>query len=435
MPDENLTPEEEALIQKLVDQYQAQLRQALKKKPRTLQQIEDTAEQVGNQVKRDLEEAVVRREGTGDSGKQTACACGNLARYVADYSKRWVTRHSVLHLERAYYYCPLCRKGFCPLDARLGIGCGEYSPAVVALSARFGGYLPPRAAVRELAEVCGIGLAANTLAQHARAVGVALKREWQREEEAFFACPDKAVTARPPQMQMTLDGVMLHVDGAWHEVKLGCAYTRSVRGGVASARYTATLANAATFGQRFRVLGHLCGADNCRAVGIVADGSEWIWQEVGKYYPCRVQILDYYHATQHLWEVAVAQYGEGTTQAAAWMDQQQTRLLSDQVGAVLKEVGAWEAATQAHRDVQRRVSNYLCTHASRMQYKRFEAQGYHIGSGVAEAGNKAVVQARMKGAGMRWKRVGAEAMLHLRCAVCSTERPDFRKMACQALAA
>jgi hypothetical protein len=70
-----------------------------------------------------------------------------------------------------------------------------------------------------------------------------------------------------------------------------------------------------------------------------------------------------------------------------------------------------------------------------MRYQTFREQGYHIGSGVAEAGCKAVVQARLKGPGMRWTGAGAEAMLHLRCAVCSTERPDFRGLARQMLAA
>jgi len=433
--EENRTPEEEALIQKLLAEYEAQLRRALKKKPRTLEQIEDTAEEVGNQVKRDLEEQIVQQQGTGDQGQQTACSCGQSARYVYDSSKRWVTRHGVLQIERAYYYCRACRRGFCPLDARLGLGSGEYSSAVVVLSARFAGYLPPRAAVRELREVCGLHLSANTLRQHAHQMGVALQVAWQAEETAFFADPDKEVGPRPSQLHLTLDGVMLHVDGGWHEVKLGCAYRRGAWGGVEAARYQASLAKSADFGKQWRVLGHICGADQCRQVGIVADGADWIWQEAGKYYPRRVQVLDYYHACQHLWEVAHLRFGEGTPTAKAWMQRQQERLLSDRVGTVVKAIDRWEAPTQAQQEGQRRVLAYLRTHARRMRYQTFREHGYHIGSGVAEAGCKAVVQARLKGPGMRWTGAGAEAMLHLRCAVCSTERTNFRPLARQMVAA
>jgi hypothetical protein len=117
------------------------------------------------------------------------------------------------------------------------------------------------------------------------------------------------------------------------------------------------------------------------------------------------------------------------------MGRQQERLLSDQVGKVIGEVEDWKANTELQREGQRRVLGYLHTHARRMRYQTFREQGYHIGSGVTEAGCKAVVQARLKGPGMRWKRAGAEAMLHLRCAVCSSDQPDFRQVARQTLAA
>lgn len=239
MPQESRPPEEEALLETLLARYEVQLRQALQKRPCTLEQIEEIAEQVGNQVKRDLETEIVRQEGTGAQGKQMDCACGKTARYVADYSRRYVTRHGTLFLERAYYYCAACRHGFCPLDARLALSAGEYSPAVVALSARFAGYLPLRQAARELGVVCGLALSANTIGTHARLVGAALQQEWEVQEAAFFACPEKEVSVRPPQLQMTLDGVMVHIEGAWHEVKLGCAYRRGAEGGVEQAQYLA----------------------------------------------------------------------------------------------------------------------------------------------------------------------------------------------------
>lgn len=435
MPDPLPASPEEALIQKLLKEYETQLRQALSKKPRTLEQIEDTAEEVGNQVKRDIQEQIIRQEGTGDCGKQSACSCGAPARYVADYTRRVVTRHGVVWLERAYYHCKACRSGFCPLDIRLGIGTGEYSASVVGLCARFAGYLPPRAAARELRAVCGLVVSANTVRQHAQVVGGALQAEWEQEERAFWTHPDKAVSEHPGQLQMTLDGVMVFVEGAWHEVKLGCAYTRGRFGGVASARYTATLASSTAFGKRLRTLGHLCGADNTSRVGIVADGAEWIWQQVSKYFPTRTQIVDYYHVLQHLWEVAKARFPDAPEEAGAWMDRQQARLLSDRVAQVLQDIGQWPPKTPDQQGLRRRVLTYLHTHARRMRYQTFAEQGYHIGSGVAEAGCKAVVQARMKGPGMRWKQAGAEAILQLRCGVCSTQQPDFRLLARQALAA
>jgi hypothetical protein len=156
---------------------------------------------------------------------------------------------------------------------------------------------------------------------------------------------------------------------------------------------------------------------------------------VGKYFPTKTQILDNYHALDQVWEVAHARFGTQGNAAEDWVDKQQARLLADQVGEVLCEILQGSPTTQEQQELRRRVGNYLYTHQHRMRYQRFREQGYHIGSGVVEAGCKAVVQARLKGVGMRWKRAGAEAMLQLRCAICSTEQPDCRQLARQMLAA
>ena len=158
---------------------------------------------------------------------------------------------------------------------------------------------------------------------------------------------------------------------------------------------------------------------------VVADGAEWIWQEVGKYAPTSVQILDYYHAVQHLWEVARVRFGEGSPAAQKWIDQQHERLLTDQVGIVIADLAEWVPSTVAGEELRAGKLAYLRTHQHRMRYQTFREAGYHIGSGVMEASCKATVQGRMKGPGMRWSEKGAEAMLHLRAAWCTSQHTDF----------
>jgi hypothetical protein len=117
-------------------------------------------------------------------------------------------------------------------------------------------------------------------------------------------------------------------------------------------RYSATLANSATnsaaFGKRLRVLAHLCGADRCRDLAVVADGAAWIWQETGKYFPRSVQVLDYYHATQHLWAYAQARFGERSQTSEDWMALQKTRLLSDESSSVIADVASWHPRKSAN---------------------------------------------------------------------------------------
>jgi hypothetical protein len=218
---------------------------------------------------------------------------------------------------------------------------------------------------------------------------------------------------------------MVNVGKEWREAKLGIAYERGACGGVERIGYYSTLANSSEFGKYWRTLGYKMGAGKCRQLAVVADGAEWIWMEVGKYFPTSIQILDYYHAVEHLWVLAHSYFGEGSKEAADWMERQKSLLLKDKIAEVIAEIGAWTFSSESKSAINQRELAYFRKHEHRMQYKTFRDKGLHIGSGVAEAGCKATVQARMKGTGMRWEQRGAEAMLKLRAAWCSEQNTDF----------
>jgi hypothetical protein len=164
---------------------------------------------------------------------------------------------------------------------------------------------------------------------------------------------------------------------------------------------------------RLRLLAHRSGSERCRDIAGVADGATWIWQEFGKHFRMSVQVLDYYHVTEHLWAAAHLRFGEGSAQADEWMKDQKTNLLEDRIDEVIAAVADWRPRKAEKRTVKRRLLSYLGEHRHRMLYKSFSEAGYQIGSGVAESGCKNVVQIRMKRAGMRWSEKGAESMLHL----------------------
>lgn len=206
------------------------------------------------------------------------------------------------------------------------------------------------------------------------------------------------------------------------------AYERGEEGREHAAYYT-SLAKSADFGRRWRTLLYKRGSGQCGTLVVVADGADWIWQETGKYAPRSVQILDFYLAVEHLWVVARTRFGEGSQMASEWIGLQKQRLLDDKEGEVIAAMHAWRPVTVAGEEVREGKLNYLMHHAPRMRYKTFREAGYHIGSGVVEAGCKATVQGRMKGAGMHWSEAGAEAMLHLRAAWRSSQQTDFAAIA------
>jgi len=417
-------PDREARIQRILRQLEKQLREELPDPHQPLEQIEREVVDLGEKIRDVIERETLAPLGAGYVGSQARCACGRTARFVAFQPRQLVTLNGSRRLKRAYYHCAACQKGFAPLDQELQIGRGESSVGVRALTARFASYLPFEKAAVELALVCGIRLAARTVEREAEAVGEAIAATWQEREQQLWAGKAEPPTPRPTCLQITMDGVMVHVGREWKEAKVGCVYAPRAGGGVEQAQYVATLSDSVAFGRRLSTLAYGAGVDYCRKVAVVGDGAEWIWQEAAKHFPRCVEILDFYHVTQYLWELARSRYPKEEA-AQEWVSEQKKRLLENEGAEVIAGIEGWEPATGEQGEVKRRVVNYLRSHAHRMAYQSYREQGYHIGSGVAEASCKSVVQARLKGTGMRWGRPGAEAMLQVRAAWCSTGGTDF----------
>jgi hypothetical protein len=414
----------EQLIQRLIRKYEQTLRQNLAEGPQTLDEIEREVSKIGKQVQKDLQDERVEQKGTGYTKDHLPCSCGRKAAYTADSTRRLVTLHGPITLSRAYYYCRACKTGQCPLDIVLGLDKGETSLGLRGLIGRLSAYMPDRKAAAEAELLSGVKLAASTVGHLSRDLGAQLAQEGKADQARLKAGKLPGPERCLPCVHTSMDGVFVFVDKKWCEVKIGVVYER-VEGGIEQAAYYATLAKSAEFGRGWRTLTYLHGSENCRTLVVVADGSEWIWQEVGKYAPLSVQVLDYYHAVEHLWEVARTRFGDGSEGAKKWMGLQQEALLDDKIQAVIDDLTEWHPTTTVAEEVRQRELNYLKTHQHRMQYKTFREAGYHIGSGVVESSCKSTVQWRMKGPGMRWSGEGAEAMLQVRAAWCTSQQTDF----------
>lgn len=379
-PDDTPTADAESHIQKLVEEFEKRLRQEMPMGPVTLEEIERRADRLGEQVKEAVQKELLDLAGTGYVGSSVLCSCQRSARYVALYKKQMVTLCGIATVWRAYYYCSTCRKGFCPLDAHLGLGRSQCTSAVRARLSRFASFLPFGTAAREMEIICGVRLSASTVRREAQAVGRALEQAWAHEEQLVHKNKAPLPAQRPPRLHLSMDGVLLFVGGEWREVKCAVAYetgkdAHGQANGVKTARYCATLARSASFGRRVRTLAHRAGSGRCSRVGIVADGAAWIWQETGKHFPQSVQVLDFYHVCEHLWQVARLRFGQGSAEAAAWMEEQKERLLRDKAEQVRHAVAQWVPVTHEGREVRRKVVSYLETHAHRMGYGSLRQAG------------------------------------------------------------
>jgi hypothetical protein len=265
-----------------------------------------------------------------------------------------------------------------------------------------------------------------------------VRRLTERAGAALVAVEDAAVVrlAReappsppgPPIQQLSADGAMVPlVGGVWAEVKtlaIGTV-TRTDTGAVQTTdlSYCSRLADAQAFARVTRGETQRRGTETAGVVCAVQDGAVWLQELVAVHRPDAVRILDFAHAVQQISAVGQAVWGAGSGEAMAWLDRQCHALKHDAPDDVLAAIhavpvdkAAIPAQAAATRDA---VLGYLESRRAQIEYARFQAAGYPIGSGIVESANKLVVEARLKGSGMHWARGNVNAMVALRALVCS----------------
>jgi hypothetical protein len=364
-----------------------------------------------------LLEASVAARGSGKEGPRRACACGGVAACEGYRPKGVQTVVGWITVRRAYYACPACGHGHCPLDAALGLARDSLSPGVRRLASQLGALLPFAEAGRTLADTARIRLSAGTVRAVTEAVGA-------RREQAVAAAVASAWThgvppaaaAPPERLYVAMDGVrILGTDGAGREVKVGVVAARGAGAGERreAARYVAGLEPAAAFGCRLALEAHRWGLEAATAVAVLGDGAAWIWTLAAEHFPRATQIVDWFHASERVWALGRALFGAETPETAAWVEAQLDRLAQGQAAAL---AGEWQALpcrgeAAAIRDEQ---VTYFTNQAGRMAYDRYRAAGWDVGSGMVESACKRVVAARQKGPGMRWSETGAHTVAAVR---------------------
>jgi hypothetical protein len=153
------------------------------------------------------------------------------------------------------------------------------------------------------------------------------------------------------------------------------------------------------------------GIDHCQRLSSVNDGAPWIERITATNFPQAVQIVDWSHASQRLWSVGKAVYGEQTPQTKQWVEQQLDHLWKGRVHQVVRILHTLDLAQGAWPDPVRQAPGYFKANQSRMRYDRYRAEAFPIGSGTVESGINTVVHHRMRRPGRGWQRDNAQAML------------------------
>jgi hypothetical protein len=229
-----------------------------------------------------------------------------------------------------------------------------------------------------------------------------------------FCAP--APQQKAQQCLVFADGVMVHTDGDWHEARVGTVRIRKEDGTLEKSSI-ARLCPLEEFGVDLWRKAHQMGYGAASQTAFIADGSHWLWNLAQGRFSQAVQILDFWHLSEHVGTCAKEFFGEGTEGARQWSRKVCGTLRAGLVEEALREVEPLRARSAAKRKAKHELVTYLINNRTRMDYPRYEQMGLPIGSGEVEAQCKTLVQARCKQAGMRWSSAGVEALLRVRCAV------------------
>jgi hypothetical protein len=384
----------------------------------------------------------------GDRASRVSCGCGGEARYRDQRSKRILTAVGPVEFERAYYVCPECHRGHSPRDRELDVQGTAYSPGVRRMLALVGSDSSFEHAREQLAALAGLEVTDKAVERQAEMIGADIEAREQIEiQRAKQLELPQVCTPAVPVLYIEMDGTGIPVVKAetegrsgkaegqpahTREVKLGCVFTqtntqpdgRPVRD-EESTSYVAAIETAEQFGLRLYTEAWRRGWSHAQKKAVLGDGAVWIWNLADQHFPGAIQIVDLFHARQHLWELSAKLFPADDKARKRWLAPRLERLENGKIEALVKLLRAVQPGTEELARIVHNEAEYFERNTARMRYPAFRAQGLFVGSGVVEAGCKTVIGSRLKCSGMFWTVRGANAIIALRCCRLSRRFEDY----------
>lgn len=402
-----------------------------------LEEIEEQVHRLILRVGLDLLQGVVNLVGSGYQPEGLSCECGAEMEFERYQSKGVVTLFGPLTVRRGYYTCAACHRGEVPLDRALRLDHTGLSGGLQDAFCRTVGRMSFEEAIQFLSSLHYPEIPAST----ARRLTLEVGQEVRRQQEHIAAQswqttqPPPRAQAQPPlRLYISMDGTSVHLTRGWSEMRLAAIYeTEEVRqqdGQVVPRTVRPTYlpfrGDGETFGQLVYAEAARRGLEEAGEVIILGDGAEWIWRQARHICPEAVCIVDWWHATEHLWAAARALWGEGSVAAKEWEEQREAELWAGQVEKVLAALRqALPAEEGETRQAVQAEITYFTNQRNRMRYDEYRASGYQIGSGTVESACKRVIGQRLKQAGMIWSEEQAVAVATIRAVLLDGRWDDF----------
>jgi hypothetical protein len=379
---------------------------------------------------------------------QVPCGCGHTAAYHEIRPKQLLTVLGPVDTQRAYYVCSNCHQGQSPRDKELDVEGTEYSPGVRRMMAVVGSETSFDRGREQLQLLAGLEVTAKAVERHAEAIGTDIaRREKNKVGRAVQLELPQILGPGVPKFYIEIDGTQVpvvrsetegragRIEGQQprtREVKLGCVFTqtkldernRPIRD-EGSTTYTGAIETAEEFGRRIYAEAWERGWSRAVKKVLLGDGAVWIWNIGDQHFPSAIQIVDIWHAREHIWDVSAMRFPSNANERKRWAKKMIRKLNAGRVEILVSELRAVHTPKGELRKLLNTEADYFERNKERMRYPKFRKQGLFVGSGVIEAGCKTVIGSRLKQSGMFWTVRGADAIIALRCHRLSGKFEDY----------
>jgi hypothetical protein len=376
------------------------------------------------------------------------CPCGHQAGYQELRSKPLLTAVGEVTVSRPYYLCAHCHHGQFPADVELDIKNTEFSPGVRRLQAVVGQEAPFDHGRQQLKLLADLEVTTKAVERTAEAIGEDIAARRQAEIQRAMQLDLPMIVGRSiPVLYIQFDGTGVPVvkketvgrqgktegqPAHTREAKLGCVFTQTTwdEAGYAirdpdSTTYVGAIETAEAFGKRIYLEAWKRGWSRAEKKVVMGDGAEWIWNLADQYFPGATQIVDLFHAREHLWELARKLHPNDESGQNRWMMVHQDLLDNCKIKRLVTSLRSLQTPSVELAEKLRTEAEYFRRNARRMRYPKFRRQHLFVGTGVIEAGCKTLIGSRCKQSGMFWTVRGANAILALRCCQFNGEFEDY----------
>jgi hypothetical protein len=348
-------------------------------------------------------------------------------------TKNIATPLGTICLERNVDYCETCRKTFPQGEEELEINeTFNATNDFIEKISYIAQIVPSFSNAKDLlSKICGIEISISNIQKIAEYAG---KKVYERQKEAANKAYNKPEKATPYLLDKDKSKSILYLstDGSavntrvqdengstWKEMKLGIVFSdKDIRKQkkhtyIDKKEYVAYLGSVDEFKKHLFEAAARAGYGKTEKVVILGDGAKWIWNMCEELFHDAVCILDLYHLKENIFEHAKALFPNNKKKYTKWAKLVSYYIETDQIKKALKKINDSPLPDTARKNIVD-LSGYIENNISRINYLEYRKCGYYVGSGMIESGNKVVVQKRLKQAGMRWSKEGAQYIVTLR---------------------